>query len=152
MWQYFAALLLLGIVAWLSAWSFRTGAPRATQSSFAPRTEDEAAAQIEKGTALNTRTTSYDLPAARVQLMKVVSLPDDELGLWFALDSDSPRCCSFFPQISLEPSNAPLSIRPVVISMSSVANGRIAMRMFDPDKGRRYPFTVDLAAIGVPSS
>jgi hypothetical protein len=82
--------------------------------------------------------------------MKVVSLPDDELGLWFGLHSDSPGCCSFFPRMSLERTESDLAIRPVVVSSSSVADGRISMRMFDPDKSRMYPFTVDLAAIGVP--
>src|SRR3954466_7382583 len=149
LWQYLGALLLLVIVGWLSALSFRAGAPQATQSSFAPRTEAEAAAQIESGVALNTRTATFDFPNARVQLMKVVSLPDDELGLWFSLDADSPRCCSFFPRLALEPTNADLAVRPVVISSSSVVDGRVSMAMLDPDDGRRYPFTVDLAAIGV---
>ena len=151
-WHYLAALLMLVIVGWVSALSLRSGAPQATQSSFAPRTEDEAAAQIEAGVALNTRTATFDFPNARVQLMKVVSLPDDELGLWFSLDADSPRCCSFFPRIALEPTGAGLPVRPVVISSASVADGRVSMRMFNPDKGRRYPFTIDLAAIGVPAT
>ena len=149
LWQYLGALLLLVIVGWLSALSFRAGAPQATQSSFAPRTEDEAAAQIEAGVALNARTATFDFPNARVQLMKVVSLPDDELGLWFSLDTESPGCCSFFPRLSLEPTKADLPVRPVVISSASVADGRVSMRMIDPDTGRRYPFTVDLVAIGV---
>jgi hypothetical protein len=152
LWQYLAALLLLAIVGWVSASLFRAGAPQATQVSFAPRTENEAAAQIEAGIALNSRTVTYDFPEARVQLMKVVSLPEDELGLWFSLDSDSPRCCSFFPRIALEPTKADLPVRPVVISLSSVTDSRISMRMFDPDKGRRYSFTVDLAAMGVPAT
>ena len=114
----------------------------------------KAAAQIEAGIALNSRTVTYDFPDARVQLMKVVSLPEDELGLWVQPGySDSPRCCSFFPRIALEPSKGLIfPVRPVVISSSSVADGRVSMRMFDPDKGRRYPFTVDLAAIGVPAT
>src|SRR3954469_4064062 len=91
LWQYLGALLLLAIVGWLSALSFRAGAPQATQPSFAPRTEDEAAAQIEAGIELNNRTGPFQFPDARVQLMKVVSLPDDELGLWFSLDADSRR-------------------------------------------------------------
>src|SRR4051794_25833841 len=149
LWQYLGACLLLIIVGWLSALSFRAGAPQVTQSSVAPRTEDEAAAQIEAGVALNTRTVTFNFPNARVQLMKVVSLPDDELGLWFSLETDSPRCCSFVPRVALEPTKAGLPIRPVVISSSSVAGGRVSMQMFDPDKERRYPFTVDLVAIGV---
>src|SRR3954470_4617500 len=118
-WHYFVALSLLGLMAWVCTWPFRTGAPQASQAGFAPRTEDEAAAQIEAATALNTRTATYDFRDARIQLMKVVLLPDDELGLWFGLDADSPRCCSFFPRISLEPSKADLAVRPVVMSLSS---------------------------------
>jgi hypothetical protein len=149
LWQYLGTLLLLVIVGWLSALSFRAGARQATQSSSAPRTEDEAAAQIEAGVALNTRTVTFNFPNARVQLMKVVSLPDDELGLWFSLDADSPSCCSFFPTMALERAQAAPPIRPVVISLSSVADGRVSMRMYDRDRGRRYAFTIDLAAIGV---
>jgi len=83
-----------------------------------------------------------------VTLVKVVPLPDDDLGLRFAFDSSSTTCCSLFPRLSLASDGLPST--SVVVRRSDVTiDGILDMRLSE-NGGSTVPFRIDLARLGVP--
>jgi hypothetical protein len=116
------------------------------------RTQDDAVTRIDSGTALNTHSATYSVAGIRVTLEKVVSLPNDWLGLRFSFDSATPNCCSLFPRIALAPGASGARAVPstsVVIARSDVASdGTIEMRLSN-NGGSTVPFTIDLRRLGV---
>jgi hypothetical protein len=115
-------------------------------------TEDDAVTGIDSGSALNARPGAYRVSDVRVTLVKVVSLPDERLGLRFSFKSNSPGCCSVFPRIALAPGrsgNHPFPTTSIVIPTSSIAaDGSLRMRLSESG-GATVPFTIDLRALGV---
>ena len=120
--------------------------------SRAVTTQDEAAARIEAGSALNARTGTYRVGDVEIELTKVVQLPGDELGLRFVFHSDSADCCSLFPRVALEPggsANPVVPSRYVVILNSDInADGTLDMRLSE-DGGSALLFLVDFKALNV---
>jgi hypothetical protein len=116
------------------------------------RTQDDAVAKIDSGAALNSRPGNYRVAGVQVTLVKVVSLPDNELGLRFSFDSASRDCCSLFPRIALatDPSGeqAVPSTSVVILKSDVKADGSLEMRLSN-NGGSTVPFTVDLRELGV---
>jgi hypothetical protein len=115
-------------------------------------TQDDAVARIDSGTALNTRSGTYRVADVRVTLTKVVSLPDDQVGLRFSFDSTAHDCCSLFPRIALASGSSGAKAVPstsVVIRSSDIAaDGTLAMRL-STNGETTVPFTIDLRLLGV---
>jgi hypothetical protein len=125
-----------------------------TACSHAVTTQADAAAGIDSGAALNSEHGVYRVSDVDVTLEKVVSLPGDELGLRFSFASEPPGCCSIFPRIALasDPDAAPGAPSDVVIPTAAIGDdGTVAARLSD---GRHATagFTIDLRALGVPTS
>jgi hypothetical protein len=121
-----------------------------TACSHAVTTQADAAAAIDSGAALNAKPGAYRVSDVDVTLEKVVSLPDDELGLRFSFESDSPGCCSIFPRIALM--SGPDASTDVVIPTSAIDDeGTVAARLSDGHHATAG-FTIDLRALGVPTS
>jgi hypothetical protein len=111
----------------------------------------DAASEIDAGSALNTHAGSYHAHGVDVTLVKVVSLPDEMLGLRFSFDSDLPQCCSVFPRIALSQgpdTDAHSSTEDIVVPVADIEDGKLTMRLSD-GASPTSPFTVDLAALEV---
>jgi hypothetical protein len=123
-------------------------------------TEKEARARIEAGTALNSSTGHYTVGPIDVELVKVVQLPEGQIGMAFLMRSSAGSlkgCCEIFPHIGLarvpgDPA-AGWSRHVYVLEPSSylVSNGTMDMRLFghDPRPKLLGTFTVDLSSLGV---
>ncbi len=123
-------------------------------------TEQEARARIDAGTALNSKTGHYTVGPIDVELVKVVQLPEEEIGMAFVMRSSSgslEACCTIFPRVALaraagDPA-AGLSAHVYVVEPSSsvTPEGTIDMRLFGHDPGPKLlgSFTVDLSSLGV---
>jgi hypothetical protein len=118
--------------------------------SHAVTTQADAESRIDAGAALNARPGTYRVGRVTVRLEKVVSLPEDRLGLRFAFRSGSASCCSLFPRIALEqdPAASPGPTPYVVILRSTVDRGILRMRLSDQG-GATVPFTMDLRRLRV---
>jgi hypothetical protein len=120
--------------------------------SHAVTTQGDAVARINSGTALNARPGTYQIADVRVTLVKVVSLPDDELGLRFSFVSNSPNCCSLFPRVALAagPSGerAVPSTEVVILRSDVKADGTLEMQLSEKG-GSTVPFTINLGQLGV---
>jgi hypothetical protein len=123
-------------------------------------TEQEARARIDAGTALNSKTGHYTVGPIHVELVKVVQLPEGEIGMAFVTRSSSgslEACCTIFPRVALArvPGDPPagLSARVYVVEPGSdlVPDGTMDMRLFGHDPGPKLlgSFTVDLSSLGI---
>jgi hypothetical protein len=122
-------------------------------------TEQDARAQIDAGTALNSETGHYTVGPIDVELVKVVQLPEEEIGMAFVMRSSSRSlegCCTIFPRVAL--ARAPgdpgpgWSAHAYVVEPSSglTPDGTIDMRLFGHDPPKLLSsFTVDLSSLGV---
>jgi hypothetical protein len=125
----------------------------------APAVSDQhdAVARISAGAALNDVTGRYRVGRLRVDLIKVVSLPNDQIGMQFAL-SASPgslrSCCSLFPRMALAGASphltgsTPTRVDVVEPRSSFAASGTMRLTVFGGVPERRLGFfTVNLPAI-----
>jgi len=114
--------------------------------------------QLESGRLLNSTSGHYRAGIAKVTLTKVVSLPQDRLGLRFVISFPSLRgmCCSFFPRLALDgQSVAPMpdgtyQVEIAEDPVSIVGPGRIRFHLVggQPLRTLGY-FWLDLSALGV---
>ena len=123
-------------------------------------TEQDARVRIEAGTALNSETGHYMVGPIDVELVKVVQLPEEEVGMAFVMRSSSgslEACCTIYPRLALarapgDPARG-LSAHVYIVEPSSslTPDGTIDMRLFGHDPGPKLlgSFTVDLSALGV---
>jgi hypothetical protein len=120
--------------------------------SHSPLTQDDAVARIDSGTALNTHSGTYRVADVRVTLVKVVSLPDHQVGLRFSFDSTAPNCCSLFPRIALASGSSGAKAVPstsiVILSSDIAADGTLEMRL-SKSGGTTVSFTINLRRLGV---
>ncbi len=119
--------------------------------------QQDAIARISAGAALNDITGHYRIGRLRVDLIKVVSLPNDQIGMQFAL-STSPgslrRCCSLFPRMALaghsphSMHSTPLQVDVVDPRSYFIPSGAMRITVFGGVPERRLGFfTVNLPAI-----
>jgi hypothetical protein len=123
-------------------------------------TEQEARARIDAGTALNSQSGHYTVGPIDVELIKVVQLPEGQIGMAFVMRSSSGSlrgCCEIFPRMALarvpgDPA-AGWSARVYVVEPGSdlVPDGTMDMRLFGHDPAPKLlgSFTVDLSSLGI---
>jgi hypothetical protein len=115
-------------------------------------------AQMDSGPAINSTNGRYRAGTADIALTKIVSLPDDQLGLRFVISAPSLRggCCSFFPRVALVgQTDVPSTDGTYEIDLaedptSVASDGTIGMRVFGGSPERALgTFRLDLPALGV---
>ncbi len=113
--------------------------------------------QLESGVSLNATSGHYRAGATEITLIKVVSLPQDQLGFRFLVASPSlkGRCCSLFPQIGLDAQSVtalPKGTYQVDIAdpVSIASEGKIRFHLLGgrPLRTLGY-FWLNLSALGV---
>jgi hypothetical protein len=123
-------------------------------------TQQEARARIDAGMALNSKAGHYTVGSVDVELVKVVQLSEEEIGMAFVMRSSLGSledCCTIFPRVALaRAAGDPVAgwsglVYVVEPSSDLTPDGTIEMRLFGHDPGPRLlgSFTVDLSALGV---
>lgn len=114
--------------------------------------------QLESGVSLNATSGHYRAGATEITLIKVVSLPQDQLGFRFLIASPSlkGRCCSLLPQIGLDAQSvtklpdATYQVDVAEAKVSIESEGKIRFHLLGgrPLRTLGY-FWLNLSALGV---